>query len=457
MSDQQLTPRQIVHELDRFIVGQDEAKKAVAIALRNRYRRSRVESELRDEIIPKNILMIGPTGVGKTEIARRLAKLVSAPFIKVEATKFTEVGYVGRDVESIIRDLTENAVRMVRREHEERVMPRARVLAEERLSDLLAHGPRKNTASNPLDFLLGKQKEQQPSGEEVAALAKRKEDIRLQLMRGEIEDTELDLEVEDEAPTLEVGGNSISLVDMMGNMMPKRTKIRHVKVSEARKILTDQEAARLIDNDAVQEEAIHRTEQNGIVFIDEIDKIASASGGHGPDVSREGVQRDILPIVEGCTVNTKYGAVKTDFMLFIAAGAFHVSKVTDLIPELQGRFPVHVKLKSLTKQDFMQIMTVPENALTKQYQALLAVDRVMVTFEESAISAVAEAACNANENAEDIGARRLHAIFEQLLEDVLFNAGDENMPPFELKIDEAYVNERLKGENRPMDIRKFIL
>ena len=457
MSDQQLTPRQIVHELDRFIVGQDEAKKAVAIALRNRYRRSRVESELRDEIIPKNILMIGPTGVGKTEIARRLAKLVSAPFIKVEATKFTEVGYVGRDVESIIRDLTENAVRMVRREHEERVMPRARVLAEERLSDLLAHGPRKNTASNPLDFLLGKQKEQQPSGEEVAALAKRKEDIRLQLMRGEIEDTELDLEVEEEAPTLEVGGNSISLGDMMGNMMPKRTKIRHVKVSEARKILTDQEAARLIDNDAVQEEAIHRTEQNGIVFIDEIDKIASASGGHGPDVSREGVQRDILPIVEGCTVNTKYGAVKTDFMLFIAAGAFHVSKVTDLIPELQGRFPIHVKLKSLTKQDFMQIMTVPENALTKQYQALLAVDRVMVTFEESAISAVAEAACNANENAEDIGARRLHAIFEQLLEDVLFNAGDENMPPFELKIDEAYVNERLKGENRPMDIRKFIL
>ena len=457
MSEQQLTPRQIVHELDRFIVGQDEAKKAVAIALRNRYRRSRVESELRDEIIPKNILMIGPTGVGKTEIARRLAKLVSAPFIKVEATKFTEVGYVGRDVESIIRDLTENAVRMVRREHEERVMPRARVLAEERLSDLLAHGPRRNNASNPLDFLLGKQKEQQPSGEEVAALARRKEDIRQQLMRGEIEDTELDLEVEEEAPTLEVGGSSISLGDMMGNMMPKRTKIRHVKVSEARKILTDQEAARLIDNDAVQEEAIHRTEQNGIVFIDEIDKIASSSGAHGPDVSREGVQRDILPIVEGCTVNTKYGAVKTDFMLFIAAGAFHVSKVTDLIPELQGRFPVHVKLKSLTKEDFMQIMTTPENALTKQYQALLAVDRVMVTFEESAISAVAEAACNANEDAEDIGARRLHAIFEQLLEDVLFNAGDENMPPFELKIDEAYVNERLKGENRPMDIRKFIL
>ena len=458
MNEQQLTPRQIVHELDRFIVGQDEAKKAVAIALRNRYRRSRVGEDLRDEIIPKNILMIGPTGVGKTEIARRLSKLVCAPFIKVEATKFTEVGYVGRDVESIVRDLTENAVRMVRKEHEERVMPRARVLAEERLSEILAHGPKKSsTASNPLDFLLGKQKEQQPSNEEVTALARKKEDIRQQLLHGEIEDTELELEVEEEAPTLEVGGSSISLGDMMGNMMPKRTRMRHVKVREARKILTDQEAAKLIDSDAVQEEAVQRTEQNGIVFIDEIDKIAGSNGAHGPDVSREGVQRDILPIVEGCTVNTKYGAVKTDHMLFIAAGAFHVSKVSDLIPELQGRFPVHVHLKSLTKEDFMQIMTVPENALTKQYEALLAVDKVMLKFEDSAISAIAEAACNANENAEDIGARRLHAIFEQLLEDVLFNAGDENMPPFELKLDDAYVNERLKGENKPMDIRKFIL
>ncbi len=457
MNEKQLTPRQIVHELDRFIVGQDEAKKAVAIALRNRYRRSRVSDELRDEIIPKNILMIGPTGVGKTEIARRLSKLVSAPFIKVEATKFTEVGYVGRDVESIIRDLTENAVRMVRQEHEEKVMPRARVLAEEELSDILVRGTKKSAATNPLDFLLGKQKEAQPTGEEATALARRKEDIRQQLMRGEIEDMELDIEVEEEAPTLEVGGSSISLGDMMGNMMPKKTRIRHVKVRDARKILTQQEAARLIDNDAVQDEAVQRTEQNGIVFIDEIDKIASASGAHGPDVSREGVQRDILPIVEGCTVNTKYGPVKTDYMLFIAAGAFHVSKVTDLIPELQGRFPVHVQLKSLTKEDFQQIMTVPENALTKQYQALLSVDKVMLTFEDSAIEAIAEAACNANENHEDIGARRLHAVFEQLLEDVLFNAGDEDMPPFELKIDDAYVRERLKGENRPVDIRKYIL
>ena len=457
MAEQLLTPRQIVHELDRYIIGQNEAKKAVAIALRNRYRRSKVDESLRDEIIPKNILMVGPTGVGKTEIARRLAKLVNAPFIKVEATKYTEVGYVGRDVESMIRDLTENAIRMVRKEHEEKVLPRARVLAEERLSDLLAHPAKKSSASNPLDFLLGRQKEQTPSSEETAALAKRKEDIRQQLMRGEIEDMELEIEVEEETPTLEVGGNSISLGDMMGNMMPKRTRMRHVKVREARKILIDQEAAKLIDNDAVQEEAIERTEQNGIVFIDEIDKIAGNSSGHGPDVSREGVQRDILPIVEGCTVSTKYGPVKTDYMLFIAAGAFHVSKVSDLIPELQGRFPVHVQLNSLTKEDFCQILTAPENALTKQYKAMLAVDRVMLSFDDSAISAIAEAAFNANDNSEDIGARRLHAVFEQLLEDISFNAGDESMPPFELVIDERYVREHLKGENLPVDLKKFIL
>ena len=400
--------------------------------------------------------MVGPTGVGKTEIARRLARLVNAPFIKVEATKFTEVGYVGRDVESIIRDLTENAVRMVRKEHEERVAPRARVLAEERLSDLLAH-PQKKSAGNPLDFLLGRQKEAAVSTEESTALAKKKEDIRQQLMRGELEDVELEIEVEEEAPTLEVGGSSISIGDMMGNMLPKKTRIRHVKVSEARKILTEEEAGKLIDNDAVQEEAVNRTEQNGIVFIDEIDKIASSGGGHGPDVSREGVQRDILPIVEGCTVNTKYGAVRTDYMLFIAAGAFHVSKVTDLIPELQGRFPVRVKLNSLTREDFCQILTVPENSLTRQYKALLEVDRVILTFEDSAVAAIADAACNANDNAEDIGARRLHAVFEQVLEDISFNAGDENMPPFELVIDEKYVNEHLKGENKPQDLKKYIL
>lgn len=455
MTERLLTPRQIVHELDRYIIGQDEAKKAVAIALRNRYRRSKVDEPLRDEIIPKNILMIGPTGVGKTEIARRLARLVNAPFIKVEATKYTEVGYVGRDVESMIRDLVENAIRMVRKEHEEKVLPRARVLAEEKLSELIAHPPKK--ASNPLDFLLGKQKEVKESPEETAVLTRKKEDVRQQLLHGEIEDMELEIEVEEETPTLELGGNSISLGDMMGNMMPKKTRLRHVKVKEARKILIDQEAAKLIDNDAVQEEAIERTEQNGIVFIDEIDKIAGNSRASGPDVSREGVQRDILPIVEGCTVSTKYGPVKTDYMLFIAAGAFHVSKVTDLIPELLGRFPIHVQLNSLTKEDFQKILTVPENALTKQYKALLAVDRVLLTFDDSALSAIAEAACNANDNAEDIGARRLHAVFEQLLEDISFNAGDEDMPPYELVIDEKYVNNHLKGENLPVDLKKYIL
>ncbi len=457
MTQQPLTPRQIVQELDRYIIGQEEAKRAVAIALRNRYRRSKVDESLRDEIIPKNILMIGPTGVGKTEIARRLAKLARAPFIKVEATKYTEVGYVGRDVESMIRDLTENAIRMVRSEHEEKVMPRARVLAEDRLAELLAHPRKSSPASNPLDFLLGKQKESQQSSEEVTALARKKEDIRQQLLRGEIEDQEIEIEVEEEAPTLELGGSSISLGDMMGNMMPRKTRMRRVKVHEARKILTSEEAAKLIDQDAVQDEAIQRTEQSGIVFIDEIDKIAGGNGGHGPDVSREGVQRDILPIVEGCTVNTKYGTVKTDYMLFIAAGAFHVSKVSDLIPELQGRFPVHVQLNSLTREDFRQIMTVPENALTKQYKALLEVDRVLLSFDEDAIDAIAEAACNANDNDEDIGARRLHAVFEQLLEDVSFHAGDETMPPFALQITADYVHEHLKGENRPRDLKKYIL
>ena len=453
----ELTPRQIVRELDRYIIGQEEAKKSVAIALRNRYRRSRVEESMREEISPKNILMIGPTGVGKTEIARRLAKLVSAPFIKVEATKFTEVGYVGRDVESIIRDLVENAIRMVKDEHMKRVQPRANVLAEDRLVTLLVHPPKQGGNGLNLDFLLGKKKENEPSEEEKQKLSGKREEIRQQLMRGELEDRELEIEVEEAAPTLEVGGSAISLGDMMGNMMPKRTKLRRMKVREARKILLQEESDKLIDADAVQEEAIRRAEQQGIVFIDEIDKIAGHRGGSGPDVSREGVQRDILPIVEGSTVNTKYGPVKTDFMLFIAAGAFHVAKVNDLIPELQGRFPVHVQLKSLTREDFKAIMTQPDNALTRQYRALLEVDRVLLTFEDSAIEAIADAAYTANETAEDIGARRLHAVFEQLLEDISFNAGDENMPPVELKIDGDYVRAHLSGENKPVDLRRYIL
>lgn len=454
----ELTPRQIVRELDRYIVGQDEAKRAVAIALRNRYRRSKVDDAMREEISPKNILMIGPTGVGKTEIARRLAKLVSAPFIKVEATKFTEVGYVGRDVESIVRDLVENAIRMVREEHTARVAPRARVIAEDRLVSLLVNPPKKPSNSFSLDYLLGRAKSPEtPAKEENAELADERERLRQQLMKGEIEDRELEIEVEEAAPSLEVGGSAISLGDMMGNMMPKKTKLRRVKVKEARKILEQEEADKLIDQDAVQEEAIRRAEQDGIVFIDEIDKIAGRRGGSGPDVSREGVQRDILPIVEGSTVNTKYGPVKTDYMLFIAAGAFHVAKVSDLIPELQGRFPVHVQLKSLTHEDFQRILTQPDNALTLQYKALLAVDKVMLTFEDSAIEAIANAAFTANETAEDIGARRLHAVFEQVLEDISFNAGDENMPPFELTINGEYVQQHLSGENKPTDLRKYIL
>lgn len=454
----ELTPRQIVRELDRYIVGQDEAKRAVAIALRNRYRRSKVDDAMREEISPKNILMIGPTGVGKTEIARRLAKLVSAPFIKVEATKFTEVGYVGRDVESIVRDLVENAIRMVREEHTARVAPRARVIAKDRLVTLLVNPPKKPSNSFSLDYLLGRAKSPEtPAKEENAELADERERLRQQLMKGEIEDRELEIEVEEAAPSLEVGGSAISLGDMMGNMMPKKTKLRRVKVKEARKILEQEEADKLIDQDAVQEEAIRRAEQDGIVFIDEIDKIAGRRGGSGPDVSREGVQRDILPIVEGSTVNTKYGPVKTDYMLFIAAGAFHVAKVSDLIPELQGRFPVHVQLKSLTREDFQRILTQPDNALTLQYKALLAVDKVMLTFEDSAIEAIANAAFTANETAEDIGARRLHAVFEQVLEDISFNAGDENMPPFELTINGEYVQQHLSGENKPTDLRKYIL
>ena len=454
----ELPPRQIVKELDRYIIGQDEAKKSVAIALRNRYRRSMVEEKMREEISPKNILMVGPTGVGKTEIARRLAKLVAAPFVKVEATKFTEVGYVGRDVDSIVRDLVENAIRMVKEEHIKRVEPRAKVIAEDRLVTLIVHPPKKPSSNGlSLDYLLGRKPAATEECTDTPEIASKREDVRQQLMRGELEEHELEIEVEEAAPSLEVGGSSISLGDMMGNMMPKKTRLRRVKVKEARRILEDEECDKLIDMDNVTEEAVQRAEQNGIVFIDEIDKIAGHRAGSGPDVSREGVQRDILPIVEGSTVNTKYGPVKTDYMLFIAAGAFQVAKVSDLIPELQGRFPVHVHLKSLTREDFQRILTQPDNALTLQYKALLAVDKVMLNFEDSAIEAIAEAAFTANETAEDIGARRLHAVFEQLLEDISFNAGDEDMPPIELTINGDYVRSHLFGENKPMDMKKYIL
>ena len=430
----ELTPKQIVRELDRYIIGQDDAKRAVAVALRNRYRRAQLPEEIREEIVPKNILMVGPTGVGKTEIARRLAKLVDAPFIKVEATKFTEVGYVGRDVESIIRDLVEASVRICKEKASQKVKARATVLAEDRIIDLILHPNRKPV--NPIDVLLGnKPKQPELPAEEKQRIAQKADELRGQLMRGELEDLEVEVE--------------------MGDMMPKKTKMRRMKVSDARRLLVAEEEGKLIDMDAVTEEALRRAEQDGIVFIDEIDKVAGRST-NGPDVSREGVQRDILPIVEGSTVNTKYGVVKTDYMLFIAAGAFHVAKVTDLIPELQGRFPVRVNLKPLTCEDFKAILSKTDNALTRQYEALLAVDHVHLHFEESALDALAQAAHLENETKEDIGARRLHTLFEKMLEDISFNAGGD-MPDVDVTINGEYVAEHLGTDAKKMDMRQYIL
>lgn len=450
----ELTPKQIVRELDRYIIGQDEAKRAVAVALRNRYRRSQLPEEIRDEIVPKNILMVGPTGVGKTEIARRLARLVDAPFVKVEATKFTEVGYVGRDVESIIRDLVEASVRICKAKASEKVKARATVLAEEQIVDLILHPDRK--PANPIDVLLGNKPKQPelPEGER-ARLAGRAQELREQLMRGELEDVEIDVEVEDAPKDVEINGASVNIGAMMGDMMPKKTKMRRMKVADARRLLVAQEESKLIDMDAVTDEALRRAEQDGIVFIDEIDKVAGRSA-NGPDVSREGVQRDILPIVEGCTVNTKYGVVKTDFMLFIAAGAFHVAKVTDLIPELQGRFPVRVNLSPLTREDFRRILSQTDNALTRQYEALLAVDHVHLTFEESALDALAEAAQRENETKEDIGARRLHTLFEKMLEDISFNAGGD-MPDVNVTVNGEYVRKHLGENGKTMDMKQYIL
>ena len=452
----ELTPKQIVRELDRFIIGQTEAKRAVAVALRNRYRRAQLPEEIREEISPKNILMVGPTGVGKTEIARRLAKLVEAPFVKVEATKFTEVGYVGRDVESIVRDLVEASMRLCKEKAAEKVKARATALAEDRIVGIILN-PRKKT-SNPIDVLLGnKPREPELPPEEAQRIATRREELATQLMRGELEEVEIEVEVEDAPQSVDINGASVNIGDMMGNLMPKKTKMRRMKVSEARRILIAEEEEKLIDMDAVTEDAVRRAEQDGIIFIDEIDKIAGRSnGGHGPDVSREGVQRDILPIVEGSTVNTKYGPVKTDFMLFIAAGAFHVAKVTDLIPELQGRFPVRVTLKSLTRDDFKRILTQTDNALTKQYAALLAVDHVHLHFDETALDALSDAAFLANETNEDIGARRLHTIFEQLLEDISFNAGGD-MPDVDVYVNGDYVRDHLGEAAMTQDLKRYIL
>ncbi len=453
----ELTPREIVRELDRYIVGQDEAKRAVAVALRNRYRRAQLPEEIRDEVTPKNILMIGPTGVGKTEIARRLAKLVDAPFIKVEATKFTEVGYVGRDVESIIRDLIEASIRLVKAQHSQRVRRRAEIVVEDRLVDLMTRAQKKKPV-NPIEILLGnKPKEPELSPEERSQLAVRQEDVRTRLRRGELEHEMVEVEVEETTPQAEIPGMDVNMNDVLGNILPKKTKMRKVEVREARKILQAEEEQNLIDMDAVYSEAVERAEQHGIVFLDEIDKVAGRGGGTGPDVSREGVQRDILPIVEGTTVNTKYGPVKTDHMLFIAAGAFHVSKVTDLIPELQGRFPVRVDLKPLTVEDYKRILTQPENALIRQYQLLLGVDGVSLEFQDSALQTIAECAWQANETAENIGARRLHTMLERILNDIAFNAGGGDAPEVCVSIDADYVNAQLGADAHAKDVRKYIL
>ncbi len=456
------TPRQIVEELDKHIVGQDAAKRSVAIALRNRWRSRQLPDEMRDDVIPKNILMIGSTGVGKTEIARRLARLVKAPFIKVEATKFTEVGYVGRDVESIVRDLAEIAVRMVRQQRTEEVREKAKELAEERILDVFVPEPKKS--QNPLGRLFGSvesDEEKEPEKEEPK-YQKGREWVRKRLEKGELEEEMIEIDVEETSRPM-VGmfsGSSLegmgdNLQDMIGSLMPKRRRKRKVTVSAARKIFIQEEADKLIDMDEVAETAVNVAEKSGIVFLDEIDKVAVKDGVAGPDVSREGVQRDILPIVEGSTVMTKYGPVKTDHILFIAAGAFHTAKPSDLIPELQGRFPIRVELKSLRKEDFEKILTEPQNALLKQYRALLETEQVEVVFEDSAISRLAELACDVNEQSEDIGARRLHTLLEKLLEDISFEAPE--MTGQKVHIDAAYVDEKLSDIVVNRDLSQYIL
>jgi ATP-dependent HslUV protease ATP-binding subunit HslU len=447
------TPREIVSELDRYIVGQRAAKRAVAIALRNRWRRLRVPDELRDEIAPKNIIMIGPTGVGKTEISRRLAKLAQAPFIKVEASKFTEVGYVGRDVESIIRDLTELAVNMVREEEKEKVRVRAREQAEERVLDLLLPRPERRIHA------VGGEPERQAASDDNATRDK----LRRMLREGKLDDRQVEVETTRSgvSPMIEVmtpqGMEQMEqgLRDMLENIVPKRTKRTRMRVPEAMETLAQEEAARLIDMEAATREAIRRVEQSGIVFVDEIDKIAGREGLHGPDVSREGVQRDLLPIVEGSTVNTKHGPVRTDHVLFIASGAFHISKPSDLIPEFQGRFPIRVELDALTQADFVRILTEPENALIRQYTALLATENVTLVFREDAIEEIARTAAAVNERTENIGARRLHTVMERLLDQISFEAPE--MDGREVVVDAAYVRERLDAILQDQDLSRYIL
>lgn len=465
-----LSPKQIVAELDKYIIGQHQAKKSVAIALRNRVRRMKLDEIMRDEIVPKNILMIGSTGVGKTEIARRLAKLVGAPFVKVEATKFTEVGYVGRDVESMIRDLVEMAIRMVKEEKMIDVQDKASELANEQLIKLLLPATKKKQTQikNPFEMFFPQTDDDEDLeeddqidtvSEEGELISKRKQ-ITKRLALGELEDMLVTLEVEEQNGPIDMMPGSgmeqmgMNMQDMFGQLMPKKKKKRKVPVVEARKLLTQQEAHKLIDMDEVMQVALHKVEQSGMVFIDEIDKVAG-KGQHQADVSREGVQRDILPIIEGSTVVTKYGAVKTDYILFIAAGAFHTAKPSDLIPELQGRFPIRVELDKLTVDDFKRILTEPSNALLKQYQALLKTEDVEVVFTDEAIKRIAEVAFNVNQDTDNIGARRLHTILEKLLEDLTYEASDITLPLVE--ITESYVNEKLNKIAENKDLSQYIL
>jgi ATP-dependent HslUV protease ATP-binding subunit HslU len=448
---QTLTPRTIVSELDRYIIGQNDAKRAVAIALRNRWRRQQVPEDLRDEIVPKNIIMMGPTGVGKTEIARRLARLAQAPFIKVEASKFTEVGYVGRDVESMIRDLTEIGINLVKSEEREIVRTRGRELAEERLLDLLLPPTPAHAFGDRDD-------------DQVADDAHdgTREKLRKMLRSGKLDDREVEIESQDRTlPVFENFSQSgmeemvINISDMFGNAFPKRTRKRRVKVPEALDLLEEEEANKLIDSDKVIREAIWRVENSGIIFIDEIDKVSSRESGHGPDVSREGVQRDLLPIIEGSTVTTKYGPVHTDHILFIAAGAFHVTKPSDLIPELQGRFPIRVELSALTCEDFVRILTEPENALCKQYTALMATEGITVEYAKEAVAEIASIAADVNQRMENIGARRLHTVMEKLLEELSFEAPD--IGPQKIVVTAGYVKERLDTVLAQEDLSRYIL
>ena len=435
-----LTPKQIVHELNKYIIGQDEAKKAVAIALRNRYRRSKLSPELQDEITPKNIIMKGPTGVGKTEIARRLAKLVKAPFLKVEATKYTEVGYVGRDVESMVRDLAECAIRLVKEEKTAEVSYRATATAERRIAKVIAEIRKDERGELSRDIF--------------------EQNIVDEIHSGKLDSVMIEIEVDDVPKPLELSpgsGAAIDLGSVFSGLGMGRKKKRKISVKEAKSLIIAEEADKLIDNDAVNAEAIRRAENDGIIFIDEIDKIAGKENRGGADVSREGVQRDILPIVEGCTVMTKYGPIRTDYILFIAAGAFHVSRVEDLIPELQGRFPIQVELKSLTKSDFINILTQPQNAITSQYQALLAVDNIDLQFAPDAIEKIAEISEDINNTSEDIGARRLHTVMEYLLEDISFNAGGNDYPVIRVDVNAKYVEEHLENIVRNRDLKKYVL